>query len=103
MDTTFYLVTHQTRTPSTTKIGIEPQVQRIGKYKSFGDTFNRTSISEAQREVVSSLLMEASDFWADSVAMALNKTAADVMQLWADTGISCNSLSHSVSISSSSY
>jgi hypothetical protein len=24
------------------KIGIEPQVQRIGKYKSFGDTFNRT-------------------------------------------------------------
>ena len=45
------------------KIGIEPQVQRIGKYKSFGDTFNRTSISEAQREVISSLLMEASDYW----------------------------------------
>ena len=35
------------------KLGIEPQVQRIGKYKSFGDTFNRTEISDAQREVVS--------------------------------------------------
>lgn len=69
------------------KLGIEPQVQRIGKYKSFGDTFNRTSISEAQREVISSLLMEASDFWADSVASALNKTTAEVMQLWMDTGI----------------
>ena len=64
------------------KIGIEPQVQRIGKYKSFGDTFNRTSISEAQREVISSLLMEASDFWADSVAAALNKTTKEVLQLW---------------------
>ena len=61
-------------------------MQRIGKYKSFGDTFNRTSISEAQREVISSLLTEASDFWADSVALALNKTAAEVTQLWADTG-----------------
>ena len=62
-------------------------MQRIGKYKSFGDTFNRTSISEAQREVISSLLTEASDFWADSVALSLNRTAAEVMQLWADTGI----------------
>jgi hypothetical protein len=32
--------------------------------------------------------MEASDFWADSVALALNKTAAEVMHLWADTGTS---------------
>lgn len=61
-------------------------MQRIGKYKSFGDTFNRTSISEAQREVVSSLLMEASDFWADSVGAALNKSAAEVMKLWSDEG-----------------
>jgi hypothetical protein len=75
-------------------------VQRIGKYKSFGDTFNRTSISEAQREVVSSLLMEASDFWADSVALVLNKTAAEVMQLWADTGTSYP-LSHWLSLSAS--
>ena len=30
--------------------------------------------------------MEASDFWADKVALELNKTAAEVMQVWADTG-----------------
>lgn len=71
----------------TLKIGIEPQVQRIGKYKSFGDTFNRNNISEAQREVISSLLMEASDFWADTVALSLNKTAAEVMQVWSDEGV----------------
>lgn len=69
------------------KIGIEPQVQRIGKYKSFGDTFNRTEISEAQREVISSLLMESSDYWIDTVAKDKNKTVAEMMKLWQDTGI----------------
>jgi hypothetical protein len=69
------------------KIGIEPQVQRIGKYKSFGDTFNRTEISEAQREVISSLLMESSDFWIDTVAKDLNKTRDEMIKLWQDTGI----------------
>lgn len=69
------------------KIGIEPQVQRIGKYKSFGDTFNRTSISDAQREVISSLLMESSNYWASSVATGRNKTTDEVMKLWADAGI----------------
>lgn len=69
------------------KIGIEPQVQRIGKYKSFGDTFNRTSISEAQREVISSLLTETSDFWVDSVAKALNKSTSEVYSLWSSEGV----------------
>lgn len=69
------------------KIGIEPQVQRIGKYKSFGDTFQRTNISSAQREVISSLLMESSDFWADSVAKRFNKSTAEIMQIWNATQI----------------
>jgi len=69
------------------KIGIEPQVQRIGKYKSFGDTFNRTSIADAQREVISSLLTEASDFWVDSVAKAANKTSTEIRQIWAETKV----------------
>eukprot|EP01035_Chromulina_nebulosa_P021366 gene21366-27679_t len=68
-------------------IGIEPQVQRIGKYKSFGDTFNRTSISEAQREVISALLLEASDYWVDSVSKDLNKSRSDVLSLWSETGV----------------
>ena len=69
------------------KLGIEPQVQRIGKYKSFGDTFNRTQISDAQREVISSLLMESSDFWADSVAEKLGRSSEEVKQLWNDTNV----------------
>jgi protease IV len=69
------------------KLGIEPQVQRIGKYKSFGDTFNRTQISDAQREVVSSLLMESSDFWVDSVAEMVGKDPLEIKQLWNDSMI----------------
>merc|ERR1711871_1519834 len=69
------------------KLGIEPQVQRIGKYKSFGDTFNRTEISEAQREVISSLLMESSEFWADSVANKLGKDVEEIKKLWSDDTI----------------
>ena len=68
-------------------LGIEPQVQRIGKYKSFGDTFNRTEISDAQREVISSLLMESSDFWADTIANKLGKDVEDIKKLWSDEKI----------------
>eukprot|EP00741_Cyanophora_paradoxa_P003078 tig00000663_g2987.t1 len=38
------------------KIGVEAQVQRIGKYKSAGDQLGRKDMSEAQREVLGSLL-----------------------------------------------
>ncbi len=67
-------------------VGVEPQVQRIGKYKSAGDTFNRTTMSEAQREVTSSLLMETSNHWARNVARTLNKTVDQVKSLWSDHG-----------------
>lgn len=33
------------------KAGVEPQIQRIGKYKSAGDQLGRKDMSEAQREV----------------------------------------------------
>ena len=69
------------------KLGIEPQVQRIGKYKSFGDTFNRTEIAEAQREVISSLLMEASEFWLDKVSEATDNEKEQVAMLWTDKGV----------------
>ena len=65
------------------KVGIEPQVQRLGKYKSAGDTFNRDSISDAQREVISSLLMEASDYWLDRTAERRNKSVESIIsELW---------------------
>jgi protease-4 len=36
--------------------GIELEVERIGKYKSFADTFTRSDMSEAHREMANSLL-----------------------------------------------
>ena len=62
-------------------------VERIGKYKSFGDTFNRTTMSDAQREVISSLLMEGSNFWENSISGKLNKSIYEVYSLWSDYGI----------------
>jgi protease-4 len=38
------------------RFGIELEVERIGKYKSFADTFTRKEISEAHREMANSLL-----------------------------------------------
>lgn len=68
-------------------IGIEPQVQRIGKYKSFGDTFNRSNISDAQREVASSILLQASDHWAQDIAQQTNNTLDDIRSIWAAEGV----------------
>lgn len=34
------------------QIGIEPQVRRIGEFKSFGDAYARDSMSAAQKEVM---------------------------------------------------
>eukprot|EP01033_Poteriospumella_lacustris_P015346 gene15348-10973_t len=70
-----------------TKIGVEPQVQRIGKYKSFGDTFMRDSMSEAQREVASGLLYTVSDRWTHKVATALNQSVDAIAQIWSDPGV----------------
>lgn len=69
------------------EIGIEPQVQRIGKYKSAGDSINRRNISEAQREIVSALLTEASSYWVNSIASDLNTTTEEIRSLWSDAGI----------------
>ena len=39
------------------KAGVEPQIQRIGKYKSAGDQLGRTDMSDAQREVCKGRLL----------------------------------------------
>lgn len=56
------------------KIGIQPQVERIGKYKSAGDSLSRTSMSTAQREVINALLSEVSSVWMKSVCEATGMT-----------------------------
>ncbi|CAN8062082.1 unnamed protein product [Agarophyton chilense] len=52
------------------KIGIQPQVERIGKYKSAGDSIARKDMSSAQREVINALLGDVSDTWMKSVCEA---------------------------------
>lgn len=50
------------------KVGIEPQVQRIGKYKSAGDQLARKSISEENYEMLSVLLDNIYANWLDGVS-----------------------------------
>lgn len=73
------------------KVGIEPQLQRIGKYKSFGDTYLRDSMSEAQREVLSHILAQVSAFWTRTV-FPEQVTSAETLTalqswLWSDSQI----------------
>ncbi|KAJ8901717.1 hypothetical protein NDN08_003923 [Rhodosorus marinus] len=60
------------------KIGVEPQVQRIGEYKSAGDQLARTSMSEAQREVLNSIMEQQYDRFIHDVAKVRKKSEDDV-------------------------
>ncbi|RYG69002.1 S49 family peptidase [archaeon] len=53
-----------------------------GKYKSFGDAYNNSGISEAQREVTSSLLSEAAQYWVNVVSQTSNLTKSELYGLW---------------------
>jgi hypothetical protein len=63
-------------------IGIEPQVQRHGKYKSYGDMFNRTDMSEPQREVMTSLLLQSSAFWVSTMSELLRVNSSMFLDIW---------------------
>lgn len=52
------------------KVGIEPQVERIGKYKSAGDQLARKSISEENREMLTTLLDNIYGNWLDKISAA---------------------------------
>ena len=52
------------------KIGVEPQVERIGKYKSAGDQLDRRDMSDAQREVLTAVIGQVYDIWTKSVVEA---------------------------------
>lgn len=66
------------------KVGIEPHVQRFGKYKGAGDAYQRSEISEEGRETLSSLVSEVSTFWIESVASSRNISRKEVYDLWKD-------------------
>jgi len=56
------------------KVGVEPQVQRIGAYKSAGDQLLRRDMSEAQREQLTELLDDIYGEFLQTVAEARGKT-----------------------------
>ncbi|PPR81504.1 hypothetical protein GOBAR_AA39204 [Gossypium barbadense] len=60
------------------KIGIEPQVERIGKYKSAGDQLTRKSMSEENCEMLTSLLDNIYGNWLDVVSSSKGKKREDV-------------------------
>lgn len=60
------------------KVGVEPQVQRIGKYKSAGDQLTRKNISEENREMLTTLLDNIYSNWLDKVSTAKGKKKEDI-------------------------
>ena len=60
------------------KVGIEPQVRRLGKYKSAGDQLSRKDMSEPQREQLTVLLDDIFSTFKESVAASVGKTPDQV-------------------------
>ena len=52
------------------KIGVEPQVVRIGKYKSYGDRIARKNMSEENREMLTKVLDNIYWNWVDKISQA---------------------------------
>ncbi|CAI9113400.1 OLC1v1013996C1 [Oldenlandia corymbosa var. corymbosa] len=60
------------------KVGIEPQVERIGKYKAYGDRFTRKNMSEENREMLTALLENIYNNWIDKVSQTIGKGKEDI-------------------------
>ncbi|KAK7292138.1 hypothetical protein RIF29_07860 [Crotalaria pallida] len=59
-------------------IGIEPQVERIGKYKSTGDQLTRRTMSDESCEMMTTLLDNIYTNWLDKVSSAKGKKREDI-------------------------
>ena len=55
-------------------MGVEPQVKRIGKYKSAGDQLLRRDISEPQAEQLNAILHDIYEEFLTTVSEARGKT-----------------------------
>jgi protease-4 len=60
------------------KLGIEPEVVQIGKYKNAPDQFTRKEMSEAHREVINAILDDLFNRFVNTVATARKKSPDDV-------------------------
>lgn len=63
------------------KAGVEPEVRRIGKFKSAGDQLLRSDMSGAQREQLTAILDDVHASFCAAVASHRGKSAADVESL----------------------
>ncbi|XP_071692090.1 serine protease SPPA, chloroplastic-like [Rutidosis leptorrhynchoides] len=68
------------------KVGIEPQVERIGKYKSAGDQLTRKNISEENREVLTKVLDNIYENWVDTVSQSRGKKKQEI-ESFIDEGV----------------
>ncbi|KAI8528747.1 hypothetical protein RHMOL_Rhmol12G0171300 [Rhododendron molle] len=59
-------------------VGVEPQVERIGKYKSAGDQLIRKNMSEENCEMLTSLLDNIYGNWLDKVSHATGKERENI-------------------------
>ncbi|XP_059644831.1 serine protease SPPA, chloroplastic isoform X1 [Cornus florida] len=60
------------------KAGIEPQVQRIGKYKSAGDQLTRKNMSEENCEMLTALLDDIYGNWLDKISFTTGKKREEI-------------------------
>ncbi|XP_010905779.1 serine protease SPPA, chloroplastic isoform X2 [Elaeis guineensis] len=68
------------------KVGIEPQIQRIGKYKSAGDQLSRKSMSQEVCEMLTSLLDSIYGNWLDTISSTQGKTREEI-ENFINTGV----------------
>lgn len=68
------------------KIGVEPEIRRIGNYKSAGDQLLRSDMSEYQREQLTALLDDIFDDVVESLATSRDKTKEEI-QNFIDEGV----------------
>jgi len=63
------------------KLGIEPDVIQIGKYKSAPERFTRKDMSEGQREVLNAILDQYYESFVNAIAESRKKSPEDVKAL----------------------
>lgn len=60
------------------KVGVEPQIQRLGKYKSAGDQLARKSMSKEVYEMLTSLLDNIYGNWLDTISSTRGKGREEI-------------------------
>ncbi|WOL17182.1 serine protease SPPA, chloroplastic-like isoform X1 [Canna indica] len=62
------------------KVGVHPEVQRIGKYKSLGDQLTQKSMSTDVREMLNLLLDNIYENWLEIVSLSRGKRMEEIVE-----------------------